>query len=59
MLSMTRLVCAACGTLNPELSIGNVDEMPIQHPLTERLMRNLFQNPEFTKRNAIAAQWRM
>jgi len=43
-------------SLNPELSDGNVDEMLIQHLLTERLMRNLFQNPEFTTRNAIAAQ---
>jgi predicted helicase len=43
-------------SLNPELSEGNVDEMLIQHLLTERLMRNLFQNPEFTKRNVIAAQ---
>jgi predicted helicase len=33
-----------------------VDEMLIQHLLTERLMRNLFQNPEFTQRNVIAAQ---
>jgi hypothetical protein len=30
--------------------------MLIQHLLTERLMRNLFQNPEFTTRNVIAAQ---
>ena len=30
--------------------------MLIQHLLTERLMRNLFQNPEFTQRNVIAAQ---
>ncbi|MGO9255107.1 MAG: type ISP restriction/modification enzyme [Bryobacteraceae bacterium] len=43
-------------SLNPELSDGNVDEMLIQHLLTERLMRNLFQNPEFTTRNVIAAQ---
>ena len=43
-------------SLNPELSEANVDEMLIQHLLTERLMRNLFQNPEFTTRNAIAAQ---
>jgi predicted helicase len=44
------------GSLNPELSTVQVDEMLIQHLLTERLMRNLFQNPEFTKRNVIAAQ---
>jgi predicted helicase len=43
-------------SLNPELSDSNVDEMLIQHLLTERLMRNLFQNPEFTTRNVIAAQ---
>src|SRR5260370_30115590 len=30
--------------------------MCIQHPLDERLMRNLFQNAEFTGRNVIAAQ---
>ena len=47
-------VCRA--SLNPELSEAKVDEMLIQHLLTERLMRNLFQNPEFTTRNAIAAQ---
>lgn len=47
-------VCRA--SLNPELTDSNVDEMLIQHLLTERLMRNLFQNPEFTKRNVIAAQ---
>src|ERR1035438_6075139 len=43
-------------SLNPELTDGHVDEMLIQHLLTERLMRNLFQNPEFTTRNVIAAQ---
>ncbi|MGO9227675.1 MAG: type ISP restriction/modification enzyme [Bryobacteraceae bacterium] len=43
-------------SLNPELTDSQVDEMLIQHLLTERLMRNLFQNPEFTKRNVIAAQ---
>jgi predicted helicase len=43
-------------SLNPELSEANVDEMLIQHLLTERLMRNLFQNPEFTTRNVIASQ---
>jgi type I restriction-modification system DNA methylase subunit len=43
-------------SLNPDLSEQHVDEMLIQHLLTERLMRNLFQNPEFTQRNIIAAQ---
>jgi len=43
-------------SLNPELSEHLVDEMLIQHLLTERLMRNLFRNPDFTHRNVIAAQ---
>jgi hypothetical protein len=43
-------------SLNPDLSEKQVDEMLIQHLLTERLMRNLFQNPEFAQRNVIAAQ---
>lgn len=43
-------------SLNPELSEHMVDEMLVQHLLTERLMRNLFQNPDFTHRNVIAAQ---
>ncbi len=43
-------------SLNPDLTGQKVDEMLIQHLLTERLMRNLFQNPEFTQRNIIAAQ---
>jgi predicted helicase len=43
-------------SLNPELSEENVDEMLIQHLLTERLMRRLFQNEEFTQRNVIAAE---
>ena len=43
-------------SLNPDLPDDKVDEMLIQHLLTERLMRNLFQNPEFTTRNVIASQ---
>jgi predicted helicase len=43
-------------SLNPDLTGDQVDEMLIQHLLTERLMRKLFQNDEFTKRNVIAAQ---
>src|ERR1035438_4001885 len=54
--AFTAFVTLCRGSLNPELSEENVDEMLIQHLLTERLMRNLFQNPEFTKRNVIAAQ---
>jgi predicted helicase len=54
--AFARFVALCRASLNPELSEANVDEMLIQHLLTERLMRNLFQNPEFTTRNVIAAQ---
>ena len=43
-------------SLNPNLSQGAVDEMPIQHILTERLIREIFDNPEFVRRNVIAAE---
>jgi predicted helicase len=42
--------------LNPNLSEAAVDEMLVQHLLTERLIRKIFDNPEFTKRNVIAAE---
>ena len=43
-------------SLNPNLSQGAVDEMLIQHILTERLIREIFDNPEFVRRNVIAAE---
>ena len=42
--------------LNPNIRQEAVDEMLVQHLLTERLIRTIFDNPEFTKRNAIAAE---
>jgi len=42
--------------LNPNIRIEAVDEMLVQHLLTERLFRTVFNNPEFVKRNAIAAE---
>ena len=48
---------AVCQTaLNPNLSRDAVDEMLVQHLLTERLFRKIFDNPEFTRRNVIAAE---
>jgi predicted helicase len=44
------------GSLNPALTAAQVDEMLIQHLLTERLMRRLFHNDGFTRHNVIAAQ---
>jgi predicted helicase len=43
-------------TLNPNISQAAVDEMLVQHLLTERLIRKIFDNPEFTRRNVIAAE---
>ncbi len=43
-------------SLNPNISVEAVDEMLVQHLLTERLFRTLFDNPDFTRRNAIAVE---
>jgi predicted helicase len=43
-------------SLNPNISQQAVDEMLVQHLLTERLFRTIFGNPEFTRRNAIACE---
>src|SRR5262245_28945435 len=40
--------------VNPNLSQTGVDEMLIQHLLTERLMRTVFDSPDFARRNIIA-----
>ena len=41
-------------SINPNLSKAAVEEMLIQHLLTERLFRTVFNNPDFTRRNVIA-----
>jgi len=43
-------------SLNPNIAQAAVDEMLIQHILTERLIREIFDNPEFVRRNVIAAE---
>ncbi len=47
-------ICRA--SINPTLSDAAIDEMLIQHILTARLFRTVFNNPDFTNRNAIAAE---
>ena len=42
--------------INPNISENAVEEMLIQHLLTERIFRNVFNNPDFTKRNIIARE---
>ena len=43
-------------SLNPNLSQAAVDEMLVQHLLTERLIRTIFDNQDFNRRNVIAAE---
>ena len=42
--------------INPNLSIAAVEEMLIQHLLTERIFRTVFNNADFTRRNIIARE---
>ena len=44
------------GALNPALTREAVEEMLVQHLLTERLFRKIFDDPDFTRRNIIAAE---
>ncbi len=41
-------------SINPNLSEAAVEEMLIQHLLTVRIFRTVFNNPDFTRRNVIA-----
>ena len=41
-------------SINPNLSQAAVEEMLVQHLLTERIFRTVFSNPDFTRRNVIA-----
>ncbi len=43
-------------SINPELSQEAVEEMLIQHILTERIFRTVFNNSAFTRRNIIARE---
>ena len=42
--------------INPNIAIPAVEEMLIQHLLTERIFRRVFNNPDFTNRNIIAVE---
>ena len=42
--------------INPDLSQDAVEEMLIQHILTERIFRTVFNNSAFTRRNIIARE---
>ena len=42
--------------LDPRISEAQIDEMLVQHLLTERLFRTVFDNQDFTRRNVIASE---
>ncbi len=42
--------------INPNLADAAVEEMLIQHLLTERIFRRIFDNSDFTRRNIIAVE---
>ncbi|MCS3859452.1 putative helicase [Salinibacter ruber] len=42
--------------INPNLAEEAVQEMLIQHLLTERIFRKVFKNPDFVRRNVIARE---
>jgi predicted helicase len=43
-------------SINPNLSVAAVEEMLIQHLMTERIFRRIFDNSDFTRRNVIAVE---
>jgi hypothetical protein len=45
-----------CQAINPNLSQDAVERMLIQHLLTERIFRKIFNNPDFARRNVVAAE---
>ncbi len=49
--------CSLCrGSLNPNISVEAVEEMIIQHILTERIFRKIFSAGDFIQRNVIAQE---
>ncbi len=43
-------------SLNPNIRVAAVDEMLVQHLLTERLFDRIFRDQDFARRNVIAAE---
>ncbi len=42
--------------IDPQIAVDTVEKLLVQHLLTERLFRTVFDDPDFTRRNAIADQ---
>ena len=47
-----KLVCQ--NSIDATISDAEIDEMLVQHLLSERMFRKIFDNPDFTRRNVIA-----
>ncbi len=43
-------------SLNPKITVSLIDDMLVQHLLTERIFERVFQNQDFVRRNVIAAE---
>ena len=43
-------------SIDPQMDDVTINEMLVQHLLTERLFRTVFNNPDFIRRNVIAAE---
>ncbi len=54
--AFTRFHQQCQASMNPNLSIAAVEEMLIQHLLTERVFATVFKNRDFTRRNIIASE---
>ncbi|XSG77099.1 type ISP restriction/modification enzyme [Herpetosiphon llansteffanensis] len=54
--ALDRFMALVREAINPNISISAVEEMLIQHLLTERIFRKVFNNPDFVNRNVIARE---
>ena len=52
--AFARFAALCQDAINPNIADEAVEEMLIQHLLTERIFRRVFDNPDFTRRNVIA-----
>ena len=52
--AFTRFAALCRDAINPNIADAAVEEMLIQHLLTERIFRRVFDNLDFTRRNVIA-----
>ena len=54
--AFTRFAALCRDAINPNIADAAVEEMLIQHLLTERIFRRVFDNPDFVARNVIARE---